>query len=503
MRGVPRARVGYMDEEVPDQMKSLASLLIALSGAPALGSTYYVSPAGTDAGPGSPAVPWATLQKAASVARAGDTVNIGDGTYTGVLTPVNSGTAVAPIVFRAEHAGLAVLDGGTSAANRDAVFITYTDWIVVDGLSIRHAYRAGVRIDNSNHVTIRRCQCLNSGTWGIFTDYSDDTVLEYNECAYSGVEHGIYASNSGDRPLIRYNLIHDNHASGIQINADPALLEPDLGKRGDGITENAVVEGNIVYGNGTSGGAAINLASVRSSRIVNNLLFNNLAGNITGWDDDDGIQWGSKDNVVVNNTVYVQPGTGRWCVSFKNGSTGNAVVNNILFGGARGSIEIDNDSSVVSDYNVLRTAAGNYAATNEDVGTFWTLAQWLALTGNDAHSITSDPQFFDVSAGNYHLKPGSPALNAGAPRADVPIDLELTSRPVNGKWDVGAFEGAWLPGDANGDEVLTPADAAAILRISGGISASTARQSSMGHLAGAGALLLAGAVRVVRRLAGL
>src|SRR5262249_44934396 len=162
---------------------------------------------------------------------------------------------------------------------------------------------------------VRRCFLLNNQTWGLFTDYSDDLLIEYNECAGSRVEHGIYVSNSGDRPVIRYNLVHDNNASGIQINADPSLLEPSLGTRGDGITANAVLEGNVIYNNGVAGGAAINLASVRTSRIVNNLLYNNRAGGITGWDDGNGIQWGSKNNTVLHNTVYFRPGEGRWCIS--------------------------------------------------------------------------------------------------------------------------------------------------------------------------------------------
>ena len=33
-------------------------------------------------------------------------------------------------------------------------------------------------------------------------------------------EHGIYVSNSGDRPIIRGNLVHDNHANGIHMNGD-------------------------------------------------------------------------------------------------------------------------------------------------------------------------------------------------------------------------------------------------------------------------------------------
>ncbi len=36
-------------------------------------------------------------------------------------------------------------------------------------------------------------------------------VIEDNEAHDSQIEHGIYVSNSGDRPIIRRNLIYDGN----------------------------------------------------------------------------------------------------------------------------------------------------------------------------------------------------------------------------------------------------------------------------------------------------
>ena len=54
---------------------------------------------------------------------------------------------------------------------------------------------------------------------------------------------------------------------------------------------------------GTGGAAGINLASVRSSAIRNNLLYANHATGIAGWDDGDGNQWGTRGNLIANNTI--------------------------------------------------------------------------------------------------------------------------------------------------------------------------------------------------------
>lgn len=420
---------------------ALATLGVWAVGAPAGAAVYYVSPMGDDTNSGASSAPWRTLQKAGATMVAGDTVLIADGEYPGGVVQSRSGTATAPILFRAVNAGKAVIRGDRTA-NRDAFLITRASHVIVDGLTIRRAKRAAIRISLSTFVTIRHCRLLDNGKWGIFTDYSDDLILERNECAGSILEHGIYVSNSGDRPIIRHNLVYGNRGSGIQINADPRLLKPELGRRGDGITEEAVIEGNILHDNGAGGGAAINLASVRSSRIVNNLIYDNRAGGIAGWDDRAGVQWGSKANLILHNTIFFRPGMGRWCISMKNGSIGNVVQNNILYGGKSGALEYDDDSSFRSDYNLLRRAGSSQVVLNEDAGVGRTLAQWQVASGNDAHSTDADPKFVNSAAAPYDFRPaaGSPAIDTGIDRPDVARDLLGNPRPENGRWDLGCYE---------------------------------------------------------------
>jgi hypothetical protein len=430
-------------------MRSYRSVTLILAIAAAVGAgartgsaaTYYVSPIGFDSNPGTSAAPWRTLQKAAAVMVAGDTALIANGEYPGGIVQTRDGTAVAPITFRAVNVGRAIVRGDQTA-NRDAIFLDQAHYLVLHGLTVQRANRAGIRISLSNFVTVQYCRFLNNGRWGIFTDYSDDLRLQYNECAFSALEHGIYVSNSGDRPIIFGNNVHDNNASGIQINADPLLLEPSLGKRGDGITENAIVAMNVVSNNGAAGGAAINLASVRGGRISNNLLFNNKAGGISGWDDGAGIQWGTKNLLIMHNTIYFRPGEGRYCVSLKNGSTGNTIVNNILHGGARGAVEFDNDSAFGSDYNLMRSYSSARLVTNEDTGAMLTLIQWRAASGKDIHSSDADPLFVRPATAPYdfHLMAGSPAIDRGVYRTDCAIDLNWIARPQNGRFDMGCYE---------------------------------------------------------------
>jgi hypothetical protein len=80
---------------------SLAFLLAAITTASA--ANYYVAPAasgGSDGNPGTLASPFATIQRAANSAIAGDTVFIRAGTYRETVTPANSGTSGARIIYQ-------------------------------------------------------------------------------------------------------------------------------------------------------------------------------------------------------------------------------------------------------------------------------------------------------------------------------------------------------------------------------------------------------------------
>jgi hypothetical protein len=76
------------------------------------GSTYYVSPGGSDTAAGTEGAPFRTIQRAASLVGAGDTVVVRAGTYAGFQLGWDfpqSGTAAQPITFKADPG--AVIEG--------------------------------------------------------------------------------------------------------------------------------------------------------------------------------------------------------------------------------------------------------------------------------------------------------------------------------------------------------------------------------------------------------
>jgi parallel beta-helix repeat protein len=411
------------------QLALFVSVLVCWA-SPAEGQlrTFFVATTGNNANPGTSAAPWQTLQHAANSVIAGDLVIVRPGAYTGFELGTD-GTEANPIEFRAE-AGVTV-NVPNPVRGQHGINLEGASWIVIQGFTVTGMPRAGIRAVLNHHVTIRGNTLDANGFWGVLTGFSDDVLIEDNTASNSEVEHGIYVSNSGDRPTIRRNHVFGNHANGIHMNGDVSL-------GGDGIISGALVEGNIIHDNGTAGGSGINCDGVQSSRFQNNVLYNNHAGGITLYRIDAG---GSAiNNVIAHNTV-LQASDGRWAINITNASTGNAVFNNILFNAHsfRGSITVSADSvpGLTSDYNVVMDRF-----STDDGDTRLTLAQWRAATGQDLHSLIAVPAdlFVNAAANDYHLKSTSPARDAGLTLAEVTSDRDGVPRPSGPGVDIGAYE---------------------------------------------------------------
>ncbi len=445
------------------QLATLVLTAVAITSSSIMAAQYVVAPGGSDTAAGTSLAPWKTLQHAANIVGPGDRVTVKSGNYTGFYLDT-SGTAAAPIEFFAEP-GVNITE--RNATTPDGINLEGASHIVIDGFNVAGMPRAGVRSvgfpdDFAEFVTVRNVHATSNGVWGIFTGHVDDLLIESNLTSGSIDEHGIYVSNSGDRPVIRNNVIFDNHGSGIHMNGD-------LSQGGDGIISDAVVSGNKIYNNAIpnsehpalGGGSGVNMDGVQNSRIENNLIYNNHASGISLYSIDAAA--GASGNVVVNNTIS-QPNNGRWALNISDGSTGNTAFNNILLNqhAFRGAISIDSGSlpGFNSDYNVV---VAQFSTDGGDSGQG--LEQWRTATGNDVHSLVATAaQLFvnptgDASA-NYHLLSAAMAINKGTNQLAPLVDLDGLPRPIGALFDVGAYEWrpATLTGDYNGDGAVNAAD---------------------------------------------
>ena len=410
----------------------LVTILVAAWSPPGLSAaTYYVAPppTGNDTNSGTLGSPWATLQHAADVIQPGDTVFLRAGSFDGAHF-TTSGTAALPITVKAFPGETVEIDSD-NPHTPDGINLEGASHFIVEDLHVSGRTRAGIRAVLCENVTLRGNRLDGNGRWGIFTGFCDDLLIEANHTSSSGDEHGIYVSNSGDRPTIRGNRIWDNHANGIHMNGDAS-------QGGDGVISGAVVENNIIFGNGVGGGSGINMDGVQDSIVRNNLLFDNHASGISLYRIDGGAP--SSGNLIYNNTVVVAD-DGRWALNIKNGSTDNRVRNNVFYNyhSYRGSISVNADSltGFSSDHNAVMDRF-----TLDDGDSVSTLSAWQSQTGQDHDSVLSTPvALFTDPTRDFHLREGSPALDSGETLTEVLADLEGTPRPLGSAFDIGAYEG--------------------------------------------------------------
>ena len=415
-----------------------------------LPSTFYVATTGNDTtNNGSSASPWLTIQHAADNVGVGDTVVVRVGSYAGFVLGWDfptSGASGSPITFEADPAaapGTVIINARNNKTASGIDIEPGCDYITISGFSIAGGGTiaqypnsgSGIKVTGNNDIVVNNTISNIDYGFGILADNATNVVIKNNTVSGTGNHsnsnfgHGIYVSGSTDGAVVQGNVIHDNSDIGIHVNGD-------LSEGSPGVVTHALIANNLIYNNGQNG---INADGIQSSTIENNLIYGYEDFGIALYQIDAGGP--SKNNVIVNNTIvattaFSSPGA---AIRILNAGTGNAIRNNILLGGGGYAYRISADSisGLVSDYNAT---GGVYQS--EDTGTTETLAQWQAQTGQDAHSFISVPSalFANPSGNNYHLKPGSPAIDAGTTVSAPATDLDGNHRPQGKGFDIGAYE---------------------------------------------------------------
>lgn len=111
-------------------------------------TTYFVDPNGGNSSNGSQSSPFKTIQQAANIAKAGDTVVVHAGTYNEMVNVHGSGTASAPITFQAD--GNVTITGGfrpekwagDDTSNPDA---SGNNYVTLKGFTFDHVADKAVR----------------------------------------------------------------------------------------------------------------------------------------------------------------------------------------------------------------------------------------------------------------------------------------------------------------------------------------------------------------------
>ncbi len=251
-----------------------ALLGLLCSGGLASATDFWVGNAGNDAGPGSQAAPWRTIQRAVNAARPGDSILVMPGIYPEFVSfDGRSGTPGNPITLRAADPGdPPLIDGSTltvpAREMRALVWINGSSHIVVQGLEIAHlasaaagavpigifvegSGRSVALLDNDVHH-IRQTRNSARGTdahaiavygTGKSVPLSDITIKGnlVSDCLL-GSSEAVVLNGNVDGFLVEDNTVRDCNNIGIDIIGFEGVSR---GKKVDR-ARNGIVRGNLV-----------------------------------------------------------------------------------------------------------------------------------------------------------------------------------------------------------------------------------------------------------------
>lgn len=228
-----------------------AATSVAHAAGSGTGTTYFVSPSGSDSNPGTEAAPWQTVGRVNRAALApGDTVLFAGGaTFTDdTLMPSHSGTASAPIVFGsygsgdakiANPSGAVWIPSGTHDLTFDNLDLSSQNRIVFAGAAggapvtnivlenstIHDSPDAGLHVQPQDSDWVLRGNTFRHlGDSGLIVEGShisidDNTITDtgWNPGITYG-KHGIYAKGA-DLTIDGNDISHDTGGSGISLRA--------------------------------------------------------------------------------------------------------------------------------------------------------------------------------------------------------------------------------------------------------------------------------------------
>ncbi len=321
-------------------------------------------------------------------------------------------------------------------------------------------YGGGIYLFNSAANLVGNTVMSNSADShgaGLELYYSDATLVGNVVVSNTARIYGGGMEVRGGNATIEGNVFSGNTASGaggIRLAGGGGILR-DLGA--------ATFSGNTVSANSACYGAGLSL--VYSTAIVSgNIVSNNVAHLIDSQTArcDYGMGGGvlidqESDATLINNMIVDNQAAILGSGIYISGSSPRLLHNTIArnSGGDGSGLHIVERFGISSSVSLTNTilvsqtvgitvSAGNTATLE---ATLWGSGAWAngsdwggagtVVTG--ANNYWGDPLFVDPAAGDYHIGPGSAAIDRGI-NAGITYDIDGNRRPVGSGYDLGADE---------------------------------------------------------------
>lgn len=429
--------------------------------------TIYVSPGGSDNAAGNTASrPMRSITKAVSIAHAGDTVLLLDGTYKEIIRiQSQTGDPDRPISIIAKNKK-ATIDGGAPAPGMDLAYnwieLENTAWIVFQNISFINGWTDPIRVNNSSYISFQQCR-FAGGRKVILGTGADTHHILVEDCYWNqGGEklwtidkdqRGVDAWLSMHHELMGYyngTLVDSRATGGSFVIRRNKIVNAYNGIR---LTSKKGFDANIeVYEN--------ELSNIRDNDFepehyaFNLHIYHNRSHNIHKTLSVDDVAGGYiyyyGNTVTMDNTPWAK----KICSGFSKIYGGVDSLsyplyffNNSFFGYGKGFNAMEHTARMLKHYNNAYYFAGDYGwvleyvdPTNEFDNDI-TNKPWPATIQRnrlEIHGKTGDVRFVNPLKRNLRLQPGSMAVDAGKVLSFPELQWKQSYK---GKGvDVGAYE---------------------------------------------------------------
>ncbi len=324
-------------------------------------------------------------------------------------------------------------------------------YITIDGLQLQFGKYSGVDFQGTypnlqkNGFIIRNSNLSYFGSisqvngFGVDVVYTDMVVENciIHDSGRRNISLNMYGSSDVSNIIIQNNTLYNgNHTTGV-----------DLSQSGAGTIDNVIIRNNLLYDDlNSSTNHSILIFLQRSAGKVQNIYIYN---NIFKYPITSAIQPEGVDKVYIYNNVFygfnanVSP-PNDYHIYISAGSTSITIKNNIFYS----SQNLDfsaiyttvSTSNIIADYNIYYRINNTIRMININGSSYYHMNDLALVRSNlgwETHGQFIDPKF--ISATDYHLQTGSPAIGKGINIKMIITDYD--SNYYNDPPSIGVYEG--------------------------------------------------------------
>jgi len=365
----------------------------------------------------------------------GDTLLMEPGTYSfpeGVtISKGHNGKPGKPITIRGRVKEKVILDGEKQPFT---VLRVEGDYWNIENLTIKDGKEYGILLKGS-HIRVKDNNFYGSAEDCIKSISGANDLEVINNRTFNSGREGIDIFGT-DGAKISGNKIHDPGGYGIYAK---------------GGARNISIEGNMIFRARKAGiyiGGISDLMKqgerneCTNCQAVNNVVIDAAAHGI--------FAFGCENGLIAHNTII---GTSSWFgAPLGAGNGGDAktigiipsrnirIINNIVaYPKSKVYVQVEEGSSTnfFSDHNLY------FGLSNPGFdwrGRILSWEEFIKVTNQESHAIFKDPHFINMSNNNFHLRPQSPAREAGM-AVEKKLDKDFMGKKRNmARPTIGAFE---------------------------------------------------------------